>query len=69
MKKYKIQVKIRNVRRHFFKESLDLLFPYSAQPCMVAESLIITKKKDYSCTRASNLRPLAIEPNALRCLT
>ena len=45
MKKYKIQVKIRNVRRHFFKESLDLLFPYSAQPCMVAESSIITKKK------------------------
>ena len=46
-KKYKIQVKICNARRYFL-ESLDLLFPYSAQPYINARSSITTKKKEIS---------------------
>ena len=42
MGKYKIQDKICNVRCYLLEESIDLLFPHSAQLYMVAESSITT---------------------------
>ena len=48
MRKNKNDIKLGNARCYLLEESLELLFPHSAKPYMVAESSITTKKKEIS---------------------